>query len=254
LVQQPSNESDETLAEEPIQMACNNGSGFTPNVVVGIAMTAVGTVLMLDTLDLVNARDVARYWPVLLIMFGASVVFQAFRGGPDSGAGGRGQRAIITPGFVIFFLVAGLLVSNAFPRIILRPDRRNDSVVAVMGRAARTSDARTFTGANMTTVMGRSRLDLREATMAPGEQAIVDVFGLMGAVELIVPEGWVVDVEAVPLMGRVDDSRLRTTRIPTTSTNEPQRADAAGEAVEDARPPRVVVRGFMMMGRLNIRS
>jgi hypothetical protein len=235
-------------------MACNSGSGFTPNVVVGIAMTAVGTVLMLDTLDLVNARDVARYWPVLLIMFGASVVFQAFRGGPDSAAGGRGQRPILTPGFVIFFVIAGLLAANAFPRILPRTDRRSDSIVAVMGRAARTSDARTFTGANMTTVMGNSRLDLREATMAPGEEAVVDVFGLMGGVELIVPDGWVVDVEAVPLMGRVDDSRLRATRISTTSGNQPEDVDAAQEPVEDAEPPRVVVRGFMMMGRLTIRS
>lgn len=246
--------SDEALEEEHIQMACENRFGFAPNVVVGIAMTAVGIVLMLDRLDLMNARDAARYWPILLIMFGASVVLQAFRGGPEGGPGARGQRPIVTPGFVILLVIAGLLAANVLqPRIMARTDGRTDSVVAVMGRAARTSDSRTFTGSSMTTFMGNSRLDLREAMLAPGAEAIVDVFGMMGAVELIVPEGWVVDVEAVPLMGRVDDSRLRTIRSSSGSAGA-QQGDAAAQPAAAVDPPRVVVRGFMMMGRLSIRS
>ena len=237
-------------------MASENGFRFTPNFVVGVAMTAAGVVLMLDTLDVVNARELARYWPVLLILFGASVAVQAFQGAAEGAPPGRAQRPIVTPGLVVMFVVIGLLVSNAYQRRSGgRTDASTDGVVAVMGRASRTSDQRTFTGADMTSVMGRSLLDLREATLAPGEEAYVDVFGMMGAVELIVPQGWIVDVEAVPVMGRVDDSRFRPVRIPTgAEAAPPQDGSAGAPPAEAAEPPRLVVRGFIMMGRLNIRS
>ena len=236
-------------------MASENGFRFTPNFVVGVAMTAAGVVLTLDTLDLVNARELARYWPVLLILFGASIAVQAFQGAPDGTPPGRAQRPIVTPGLVIVFVVVGLLVSNAYQRRSGGPaDASTDSVVAVMGRASRTSDPRTFTGADMTSVMGRSLLDLRAAALAPGEDAYVNVFGMMGAVELIVPQGWTVDVEGVPVvMGRVDDSRFRPG--PTRAEAAPPQDGSPGAPpAEAAKPPRLVVRGFIMMGRLNIRS
>jgi hypothetical protein len=59
----------------------------------------------------------------------------------------------------------------------------------------------------MTSVMGGTRLDLRQAAVAPGEEATVDVFGLMGAVEVIVPETWIVDVQTTAVMGGVRDRR-----------------------------------------------
>lgn len=243
-------------------MASENGCRFTPNVVVGIAMTAAGIVLMLDTLGIVNAREMVQFWPVLLILFGASVIVQAFSGGPNDG---RRQRPIVTPGLVIVFVVGGLIASNALQRRVLpRAGRDGNSVIAIMGKTERTSTARTFTGANMTTVMGDSRLDLRQTTLAPGEQAVVDVFGMMGGVELLVPEGWVVDVQAVPVMGRVNDMRWRTGASaaaappapapPPDTAPAPEDDAAAAAPVETGPPPRVVVRGFIMMGRLTIRS
>jgi hypothetical protein len=87
--------------------------------------------------------------------------------------------------------------------------------------------------------MGKSRLDLREAVLAPGEEAVIDVFGMMGAVEVVVPDEWDVEVETVPVMGRVNDRRMLPART----------ADDSG-----LTPPRVVVRGFIMMGALNIES
>ncbi len=239
-------------------MASDTRFRFTPNVVVGIAMTAAGTVLMLDTLEIVNARDAVRFWPVLLVMFGLSVVVQAFQGGPDAEPGRR-PRPIVTPGLVIFLVVIGLLVSNSMqrlqPRSAGRTGAQSDSVIAVMSHANRASNARTFSGADMTSVMGNSRLDLREAMLAPGEEAVVNVFGMMGGLDLVVPEGWIVDVEAVPVMGRVQDLRWRTDAAPDTpNTAEEERSGDRPAEVAAGPPPRVVVRGFIMMGRLSIRS
>lgn len=105
----------------------------------------------------------------------------------------------------------------------------------------------------MTTIMGRTHLDLREAGIAPGEEAVIDVLGLMGRVVLQVPRDWVVDVQAVAVMGGVRDDRPRAARAGggTLLSDELERA---GPPIEGSPPPRVVVRGFIMMGALVVGS
>ena len=235
----------------------NDGFRFTPNLVVGLAITGAGGVLLLERFDMVNVRDVLRFWPVLLILFGASVVAQAWQGG---GSSGPTQRPIVTPGFVIVLLVVGLIVSNTFLKRMQPRDNADTAfVAAVIGRTSRTMDSSPFGGATMTSFMGRSRLDLREATLAPGEEAVIDVFGMMGSVDVVVPEGWDVEVEAVPLMGRVHDRRI----FPSRTRIEPSRAfdgEAATDTADTKRPaanapaPRLLVRGFIMMGAVNVES
>ena len=63
-------------------------------------------------------------------------------------------------------------------------------VVSVMGKSEHTSRATAFQGGNITNVMGRSELDLQEATLAPGAEATVHVFSAMGSVVLRVPLPW----------------------------------------------------------------
>jgi hypothetical protein len=244
-------------------MASEDGFRFTPNVVVGLTLTIAGGVLMLDTLDMLDARDAARFWPVLLVLFGLSVIVQALQRGSNGMSPGGGQRPIVTPGFVIMFVVIGLLVSNAFQRRDRGSDGSSQTVFAVMGRTTRTSTAAPFRGADMTTLMGRSRLDLRQAMLGPGEEAVIDVFGMMGAVEVVVPEDWDVEVEAIPLMGRVSDRRFLPARVrDAPELDLPDGADAVSQAgtgpapagPDGIVPPRVILRGFIMMGALQIES
>jgi hypothetical protein len=112
-------------------------------------------------------------------------------------------------------------------------------VVSVMGRSDHVSRATAFRGADITNVMGRSDLDLREATLAPGDAASVRVFSMMGAVMLRVPPTWTVDTGAISAMGGVRDER------PQWPSDTP--APNAGA------PPRLVLRGVVAMGRLTIR-
>jgi hypothetical protein len=111
-------------------------------------------------------------------------------------------------------------------------------VVSVMGRSNHVSRATAFHGANVTNVMGRSDIDLRDATLAPGATASVRVFSMMGAVVLRVPPAWTIDTGAVTAMGGVRDER-------------PKQTDAADAAPGD--PPRLTLRGLVAMGRLTIR-
>ena len=112
-------------------------------------------------------------------------------------------------------------------------------IVSVMGRSDHVSRATAFRGANITNVMGRADLDLREATLAPGAIASVKVLSVMGGVMLRVPPSWTVDTGAISAMGGVQDDRPKW----SPETPEP----SAGP------PPRLVLRGAVIMGRLTIR-
>ena len=142
----------------------------------------------------------------------------------------------------------------------------------------------------MTSIMGGTQLDLRQATLAPGEEAVVDIFTVMGGAVLHIPDGWTVDVQTTSVMGGVKDERgnvvrtreeerrrRRQSRSGESDTQEPPAPQAetreappvgAGVEREDqpkapgtspgtppgTTPPRLVLRGFVMMGGLIIRS
>jgi len=115
-------------------------------------------------------------------------------------------------------------------------------ITSVMGRSEHVSRATAFRGADITNVMGRSDVDLRDATLAPGATASVRVVSLMGAVVLRVPPSWTVDTGAISAMGGVTDQR------PQWSSDTKAAPDTtAGPA------PRLVLRGVVAMGRLTIR-
>ena len=106
--------------------------------------------------------------------------------------------------------------------------------MAVMSRHQQISAAPVFRGAEVTTIVGRAELDLRTTTVAPGEEAVIEVFTMMGESMIRVPEGWQVDLGATRVMGGVRDRRTGA-------------RDVAGA-------PRIVIRGFVMWGALVIRS
>ena len=78
----------------------------------------------------------------------------------------------------------------------------------------------------MTAIMGGCELDLREARMA-GDEAHIAAFALWGGIEIRVPREWLVLNESSALMGGVDD---------------------ATRPHPGANRPRLVVRGFALMG------
>ena len=243
---------------------------FTPGVVVGLSVMTMGVAMTLERLDVIgDSSEILRFWPVALILFGASMVSQAFRRPDVAGAAPDRIRARSAARggvfwFVVMIVAVAMLSSNARERWGDRIERRLNTstervdgrerlrLVALMGEDHRAAFDMPFGGAKMTTVMGSSRLDLRDAKLEPGEEAVIDVFGMMGEVRLIVPEGWIVDVRTTPVMGGVKDVReIANRRRRIAGEDEDDRASRPS-AVED--PPRLVVRGFIMMGGLVISS
>ena len=72
----------------------------------------------------------------------------------------------------------------------------------------RTSLSTRFRGGEVTAFMGGGQIDLRQATIPPGEEAVLEIFIVMGGCEIFVPPSWTVATPIVPIMGGVDDKRL----------------------------------------------
>ena len=221
---------------------------LTGQLITGLVLAALGILFTLDNLDILEARDFLRFWPVIFILVGVSQILQA-----RSSAG--------TIGGSIWILIGGVmlgerleLISNVFrfwPLLLIgiggyvvwqsmnrreapAGDRANRlSAVAVLGGVDRRVIASSFVGGDVTAFMGGGKLDLREATLAPGTEAVVDVTTIMGGFEIKVPETWNVVVDIVPFMGGYEDK----TRQPA-----------------DPAAPRLRLRGFVMMGGVDIRN
>jgi len=54
----------------------SRGSGMTPRVVFGLLVVAFGIAMMLDNLDIIQAGEIMRYWPVGMIVVGVSYLLR----------------------------------------------------------------------------------------------------------------------------------------------------------------------------------
>jgi hypothetical protein len=210
-------------------------------------------------------------WPIVVIVFGLIV---ALNGGrrrrwrieepPTPGSPAKPRRrhrrhdATLSPlavlgvwiGIFVALQVSGVRSFRSLNEASSSNERVG--VVSVMGRSEHVSRATAFQGADVTNVMGKSELDLRDAIMAPGANETVYVFSAMGTVELRVPPTWIVDAGAISALGGVRDQRPTPAKAGAT----PAEAGATpAEADTTAGPaPRLVLRGLVIFGRLVITS
>ena len=205
--------------------------------------------------------SLAASWPLLVVAFGLVIAFNGgmrrrpappLPGEPAAADGsfGPGRRfrhherrlsPLAAIGIWIAIVVA--IQVSGIRTLTSQTATVNDrlQLISVMGRSEHTSTATAFRGAGVTNVMGRSELDLRAATMAPGAEATVEVFSMMGPVIVRVPPGWVVDTGGLPAaMGAVNDDRFPVSDKDAVASTGP--------------PPRLVLRGLVLMGRLVIAS
>lgn len=229
----------------------------TPRLLLGGWIALMGVVLMLDRIGIVDAGQTFRLWPLILVAAGASMYFQ----GPKNAAHVNGSilmvvgvwlllhsLGVIRVGFWDLFwpmvLIAG---GTALVMQTLRRGRASSAtgdsservtVFAVMGGVQRASTSPRFQGGDVLAFMGGGRLDLRQATIPDGEEATIDALVVMGGFEILVPPNWAVATSVVPFMGGIEDHRVAPVgAVPATSS-----------------APRLVLRGFVLMSGLHIKS
>ena len=221
---------------------------LTSQLFAGLLIAALGVLFTLDNLHILRARDVLRYWPAIFLAIGISQLVQArsmatMIGGSIWVVVGSvllGERLhLISSGlrfWPLLLVAVGVWImvrsmAAAGPSGVTDSSARL-SALAVLGGVDRRVTAEGFQGADITAFMGGGKLDLREAKMA-GPEAVVDILAVMGGFEIVTPETWHVIVDVVPLMGGYEDK----TRHPA-----------------DPSAPRLRLRGFVMMGGLEVRN
>ena len=224
----------------------------TPQIILGLLIVAFGVILTLDNLDYVEAGDILRYWPLLLVAFGLARVI-----GTDCTSGRLSGGLMVVIGLwlmadeifilsvdferwwpIILVAIGGLIVFRAMrgggerrgPETQLTTDAAVSEVAVWSGKVRRITSPM-FRRADLTAIMGGVEVDLRGASTG-GQEAVIDVFAWWGGIEITVPPDWAVSNQVVVFMGGVDDSSSGT---------------------QDARN-RLVVRGFVVMGGAEIKT
>jgi predicted membrane protein len=222
----------------------------TVQAVFGLMVIAVGVLFTLDNLEIVDARAFLQYWPAGLVAIGLLKLYHAARGG-HGWLGGlfflsigvwmlierivfvRIDAREIIPLFLVF--LGGYMVWRGFGggRAARASDGNSSfSALAIMGGVGRRSNTQAFRGADLTAFMGGCEIDLRQASIEPGTEAVIDVFAMWGGVEIKVPPDWTVITRAIPIMGGVEDK-----------THAPATADK-----------RLVIRGLLLMGGASVKN
>jgi hypothetical protein len=105
---------------------------------------------------------------------------------------------------------------DRFERPGMRPPQYTDSsdfihATVILGAFNRKCPSKQFRGGDLTAIMGGGKIDLREAQIQERE-AVLDVFTLMGGLEIQVPDNWVVEPRFTPILGGYQDRTNRTTQ------------------------------------------
>ena len=258
-------------------------TGWWPLLVIGFGIVRMATgwdgirsgvvFVLVGGWGLLNEFGVLQYensWPLLLVLAGGSMVFKSLR--PPSppveasaaGAAGsawagdvsgpmdarrlrRHRRGSGGAPLLWVLIIIGIVMSVQSGRRAARDGQGDSNDVirrtAVFGQRRTVSYATHLRQAHLSAVMGQCDLDLTHAVVAPGEEAVVRVVAFMGAVRLRVPSDWIVDIQAVPALGSIRDSRRRAGNL----------GDADAPSGTAGRP-RIVLRGFAMMGDVSIRN
>ncbi|MBI1752410.1 MAG: hypothetical protein HY014_06860 [Acidobacteria bacterium] len=227
-------------------------SPFSPKLVLGIAIIALGLVLTLDNLNLVEAHTVLKLWPLVLVVMGFAKIRQE---GRDGGMGGwllvlggtflllvtfaRGHLAdalgpMLVVGLGILIVVKALKQNRRVPPELAQSEDFLRGT-AIFGAFKRRMLSHAFKGGELTAIFGGYEVDLRQAVLESG-QARIDVFVLFGGGEIRVPEGWEIANRATAMFGALND------------------ATHHGPPSHPADRPRLVITGLILFGGTEVKS
>lgn len=209
-------------------METKKQSLFAPQFVLGILIIVLGVIFMLDNFGYFDAAVIVRYWPAILVVYGAAKVVQS-PGSPGRVFGviliAVGSMMLLDKMDIIEFrlldwwpvilIIIGMnflrgswsrskVVSPAVPSGDGSDKESYIKNFVLMSGVKRTVSSKDFRGGELTAIMGGCEIDLRDAAIKENE-AVLDIFTLMGGVELRVPMDWTVVVQSVPIMGGVED-------------------------------------------------
>ena len=190
-------------------------------IVTGITIVLAGVMILLSNINVFNFGPVfSDWWPVLLIGVGLMMLVNDSK---------NYVWGIFISGLGVLFLVNTLDIARVdvgdifFPAVLVavglsillkgsgsvarRVSEKNDEdITAVLGGSSHKNTSPDYRGGKVTVVMGGVEIDLSKAMIK--KDASLDVFALMGGVELRGPENVIVKSRAAVVMGSIEDKTI----------------------------------------------
>ncbi|WP_162036808.1 LiaF transmembrane domain-containing protein [Chengkuizengella sediminis] len=140
----------------------------------GLILLTIGVFFQLRILDVFNIFDYASFWPVILIIIGIWIMFsrgdKTYKGyNPKKGKSNVDSKDSIN-------------TIGAFSGSDLKNVSQN------------------FKGGSMVVAFGDVNLDLRDANISQ-DGVTIDVVVAFGGADIIVPEGWNIELKGTPIFG-----------------------------------------------------
>ena len=230
------------------------GRGVSPGLVGGVLITALGVILLLDRIGTLDAREILRFWPAILVAIGLLKLVS-----PGGGLGRTFGALLATLGAVLLLDELGwahIHFNDLWPLALIAvgvlllwraiegqtagalPPSSSLSCLrefVIFGGIERRISAQDFEGGEVMVLFGGCEVDLTKAGMK-GDQAIIAANAIFGGVELRVPEDWTVTIRGAGVFGGYSDE----TRHPTP---------VAGAARKE-----LIVRGGAVFGGVEVKN
>lgn len=194
---------------------------LSPRLVVGLFVVVVAVLFLLENAGLVEIDRFLPWWPMILVVLGGTQLVWSHGLGPRLvgafmvGAGALFLYANHYPdrldwatawGWlwpVALLLVGVVLLLSRRTGDELDDDNRLSAFLLMSGHSLKSTAPR-FRGGELTLVMGGYQLDLTGARMTE-DDGLIEIFALMGGLELRIPRDWTVQTEVTCLMGGIDN-------------------------------------------------
>ena len=218
----------------------------------GALLMLVGTLVLLDHMNVVNGRLLWKYWPLLLVLLGIAKI-------ANEGRIVGGVLLLLLGGFLMLehlgyttltweniwpvaLIAAGAaMIWGRFdlPKVTRAASGGANSIseYALFGGVERRVHMSNFTGGSITAVFGGVEVDFRSADIE-GEEAVLHVEAIFGGIELTVPDRWMVLWEAQSIFGGYNDE------------TRPPLPDVPGSPAKK----RLILRGRAVFGGITVKS
>jgi hypothetical protein len=237
-------------------------------IIFGLFFAWLGVLFFLDQLGWIDLGNWWRFWPVFLILIGVvKLLTPPHRSWFGSvflmALGGlflinefhlfHLEWRFLWPGFVVLGGLAMVFRGLRWTGTECGGERVSSADTmtgfAILGGVERKITSQDFRGGDATAILGGCDIDLRGASIAPGNVAVIDCFAFWGGVEIKVPADWTVEMTGVPLLGGFADTRKETPSIVAGFGNFASQSTpvAPGEK-------RLKVKGMAVMGGVEVKN
>jgi hypothetical protein len=166
----------------------------------GIISTSIAIIFFVpDFLTIAERQTYYKLWPILLVGFGVLTLYKYFN-----------------PQFNM-------------PKSELNADGSTHALINESNIMAGTNKkvfSKSFEGGRVNCLMGGAQIDLTEADLA--EKSGLNIFIMMGGLELKIPKEWNVIIDVLPIMGGVED---QITKFPDGVVNKEKKFYLSGNVV-----------------------